>query len=42
MSKVLYFDGVRYAASTIKQILDNMAQDKGFQDYEHYMETKNV
>ena len=36
----LKIEGTRYRAQTVKQVLDNRAQDKGYRSYNHYLTEK--
>lgn len=36
----LKIKGARYRASTVREILDNVAQDNGYQSYKHFLNSK--
>jgi len=40
--KTLYFNGAKYQASSVIEILNNLAVDNGYENYNHYKQSKEV
>lgn len=40
--KTLYFKGAKYQAPTVLEILNNLAVNNGYNNYNHYKQTKEV